>query len=121
MPQLYTIGLYILSALLIAGGFAHFFKPRFYERMMPLWFPVHRFTVAVSGIAEIVLGVLLIVPGTQVLAAWGITALFVSFLIIHVHMLFDSEAGMGLPKWALVFRLLLQFGLIAWAWAYTQV
>lgn len=87
--------------------------------MLPLWIPAHKFLVALSGVAEIVLGIGLLFESTRSLAAWATIAMLASFLVVHFHMLFDKEAGLGLPKWALWLRVFLQFALMWWVLSYT--
>jgi len=119
MTMLAQIGLYIIAAILIVAGVFHFLRPRFYSRMLPLWIPAHKFLVALSGIAEIILGIGLLYAPTRSISAWGTIAMLACFLLVHFHMLFDKEAGMGLPNWALWVRLFLQFGLMWWVLSYT--
>ena len=108
---------YLLAALLAAGGVAHFARPALFRRMMPLWVPYHKFWVATSGVAELVLAVGLLLPATQNASAWATLAMFAVYLVVHVHMLLDPRgAGMGLPTWVLAGRVIAQFGLMAWAW-----
>ena len=66
---------YLLSALLAAGGVAHFARPALFRRMMPLWVPNHKFWVAASGVAELALAVGLLLPATQKASAWATLAI----------------------------------------------
>ena len=118
--MLHTASLYLMAALYTAAGVWHFVRPRMYLRIMPPWLPAHGSLVAASGVAEIVLGIGLLFPGTRVLAAWGIIAMLVVFLLVHVDMAVRPGASMGLPHWALYLRILLQGGLIYWAWTFTR-
>ncbi|MFK8056226.1 MAG: hypothetical protein AB8F78_08930 [Saprospiraceae bacterium] len=120
MALLAQLGLYVLAGLLVAAGISHFLRPGFYTRMLPLWLPAHKFLVALSGGIEIILGLALLYPPTQVIAAWATIAMLTSFLIVHFYMVSDREAGLGLPKWALWLRILLQFVLMGWVFLYTQ-
>jgi uncharacterized membrane protein len=40
------------------------------------------------------------------------------FLMVHFYMLSSEKASAGIPKWVLILRIPLQFGLISWAYAY---
>lgn len=110
---------YLLGVILVAAGFNHFRVPKFYERIMPSYIPAHSSTVLLSGIVEMVLGLVLLNKDTQMYAAWGIIAMLILYLPIHVHMLQNEEASLKLPKWVLVLRIPLQFILIYWAYQYT--
>ncbi len=116
------LALKILMALLyIAAGINHFVNPDFYLNIMPPYIPAHGFMVALSGVAEIVLGVALLVPATQSLAAWGIIAMLLAFMPVHVHMLLHAgDLYANVPYAALVIRFPLQALLILWAWWYTR-
>jgi len=109
---------YSMAAMYIVAGVMHFIKPKAYMRIMPRYLPAHRTLVYLSGLAEVVLGILLFFDSTQVLAVWGIIAMLAVFLLVHVYMLSSAKAGLNLPKWLLWLRLLLQFGLMYWAYFY---
>ena len=109
---------YVLPVVLIVAGIMHFIKPKVYIRIMPPYLPNHKVLVYLSGIAEIVLGLALCVPALQTLAVYGIIAMLAVFLLVHFHMLSDEKASGGLPKWLLILRIPLQFGLMYWAWWY---
>ncbi len=114
----YTFGLYAMALFYALAGLTHFARPQFFTRLVPLWLPSHTVLVYVSGAVEIVLAALLLFPATQALAAWGLIGMLVLYLLVHVNMLLDVHAGMGLPRWALWGRLLGQFALVGWAYAY---
>jgi len=87
--------------------------------MIPPYLPAPKALNIISGLAEIVLGILLCIPETSAYAAWGIIALLITIFPANVYMLRDKKAGMGVPKWILILRLPLQLVLIWWAWLYT--
>ena len=118
--MLHQASLYLMAALYTGAGVWHFVRPRLYLRIMPPWLPAHGFLVAASGVAEVVLGVGLLFPATRALAAWGIIVMLVAFLLVHVDMAARPGADMGLPTWALYLRILLQGGLIYWAYTFTR-
>lgn len=88
-------------------------------RIMPLYIPYHRQLVYLSGLTEVTAGIGLLFIATKSLAAWGIVIMLILFFPVHIHMLVNQKASLGLPKTILVLRLLLQFGLIYWAYLYT--
>ena len=112
-----TITLYLMSFLYIAAGINHFVKPRFYLRIMPTYLPAHELLNYLAGIAEIILGVLLLFKTTRVYAAWGIAFMLLAFMVVHIFMLqqaLKQENYLITPTAAWI-RLGLQFVLIAWA------
>lgn len=108
-----------MGVLFVLAGMNHFRKPKLYERIMPPYIPAHNAMVMLSGIAEMILGFMLMNKNTQSEAAWGIIIMLVVFLPIHIYMLQSEKAAMKLPKWVLILRLPLQFGLMYWAFLYT--
>ena len=110
---------YVLGLLFIVAGMNHFRRPKIYERIMPPYLPAHSSMVLVSGVTEMVLGFMLMNKNTQVTAAWGIIAMLVIFLSVHLYMLQNDEASLKLPKWILALGIPLQFVLMYWAYIYT--
>lgn len=111
--------LYLMASLYLLAGLNHFRVPRMYTRMIPPAFPAPKALNIISGIAEIILGILLCIPETSAYAAWGIIALLIAIFPANVYMLMNKKAGMGVPKLILIMRLPLQLVLIWWAWLYT--
>lgn len=108
--------------LYIGAGINHFVHPKAYLRIMPPYLPAHQFLIYASGIAEITLGILLLLKTTQRFAAWSIALMLVLFLSVHIYMLQQSlrhESYYITPAIAWL-RLLLQPVLIAWALWYAK-
>lgn len=110
---------YLMGVLFVLAGMNHFRKPKLYERIMPPYIPAHNAMVMLSGIAEMILGFMIMNKNSQSEAAWGIILMLVVFIPVHIYMLQNEYAAMKLPKWVLILRLPLQFGLIYWAYLYT--
>ena len=85
---------------------------------MPPYIPAKHTMVMLSGIAEMILGFMILTPESQTMAAWSIIVMLVVFLTVHINMLQNEEAAMKLPKWILILRIPLQFGLMFWAYQY---
>ena len=107
-----------MAGLYVFAGTNHFIKPKMYMRIMPRYLPNPKFLVLLSGISEILLGISLCFDPTRSLAIYGIIAMLVVFLWIHFYMLSGEKASTGIPKWILILRIPLQFGLMYWAWFY---
>lgn len=87
---------------------------------MPPYLPWHRELVAISGVAEIVLGALLLVRRSAVLAGWGLIGLLVGVFPANLHMATHPELYQSISPVALWLRLPVQGLLIAWAYWYTR-
>jgi uncharacterized membrane protein len=105
----------------ILAGLMHFLKPKIYLRIMPRYLPHHKLLVALSGIAEIIIGICLWFPVFKDLAIYGLIAMLAVFLTVHFYMLSGKTASAGIPEWILLLRIPLQFGLMYWAYAYLQI
>ncbi|MBW1656435.1 MULTISPECIES: DoxX family protein [Flavobacterium] len=110
--------LYLMAMLYILAGINHFRKPGMYLKIIPPAFKNPKLINILSGAAEIILGILLILPFTRSFAAWGIIALLIAVFPANVYMLQNKKAGFGLPRWILFVRLPLQLVLIYWAYQY---
>lgn len=111
--------LYLMAGLYVIAGTMHFLKPKIYLRIMPRYLPYHKLLVFLSGMAEILLGIGLCFEATRRLSAFGIILMLAVFLPVHFYMLSNEKAAVGLPKWALVLRIPLQFALMYWAYSYS--
>ena len=115
--------LYAMGAFYVFAGVNHFRVPDFYVAIMPPYLPWHLELVYLSGIAEIVCGVGLLIPRTRVLAAWATIALLLAVYPANIHVALHNvpmagrSEGLGIWNWV---RLPFQFVLIAWAWWYTR-
>ncbi len=110
------------AAMMVVVGVAHFVAPRFFERIVPRWFPWPREAVAVSGVAEVASGVLLAVPATRRLGGLLATATIVAVYPANIQMAVDATRGqdVGVPAWAAWLRLPMQIPMIRRAWSFTR-
>ena len=115
-----TVLKWILGLMFVAGGINHFANPDPYIAIMPPYFPAPLTLVYVSGVAELALGILLLVPRFQRLAAWGLIALLIAVFPANIHMALHPELFSQIPPVALWIRLPLQGVLIAWAYWFTR-
>ncbi|MSQ52420.1 MAG: DoxX family protein [Betaproteobacteria bacterium] len=110
----------LFGVFFIFAGAFHFVKPGMYERIMPPYLPWHIELVYLSGMAEIVLGAMLFIPQTRVLAASGLIALIIAVFPANVHMAMNPGLYPEFSPAALLARLPLQGVLIAWAYWLTR-
>jgi uncharacterized membrane protein len=112
-------GKWIFGALFIVAGILHFVRPDAYMKIMPPYLPWHRPLVILSGLAEIGLGALLLVPRFSPLAAWGLIALLIAIFPANIYLYQHQEILPASPTVHLL-RLPLQGMLMLWAWIYTR-
>lgn len=118
--MLKKISLFLMSAFYLFAGINHFRNPDFYSGLVPPYLPNPDFIILISGIAEILLGALLLFPKTRKLAAYGIIAMLIAFVPAHIHHIQTGgcpSERLCAPLWVTWVRLLVfQPLLIAWAW-----
>jgi uncharacterized membrane protein len=123
MRRMKRILLWAMAAFYVVAGINHFRDPGFYVPMMPAYLPWHRELIWASGVAEVALGLALLVPALRAAAAWGVIALLVAVFPANLHVALENvplggrETGLGIWNWV---RLPFQAVLIAWAWWYTR-
>ena len=115
----YRVGKRTFAALFIVAGVSHFVATDFFLKIMPPYLPLHLSLVLVSGVIEIILGILLLVPRYSRLAAWGIIALLIAVFPANIHVYQHPEL-FPFPPFLHLLRLPLQGLLIFWAFAYTR-
>lgn len=109
-----------MASLYVLAGLNHFWNPEFYLKMMPSYLPWHENLNYLSGLAEVLLGILLFFPLTRTWAAWGVIALLIAVLPANIYMYQTRETLFShIPVWILILRLPFQAVLIAWAYLYT--
>ena len=114
--------LWLMGGFYVFGGVLHLVRPDYYRPMMPPYLPAHDFLIWLSGVAELVLGLLVIDSVVRVYAAWGLIALLIAVFPANLHIalndvpVFGAAEGAGAFNWV---RLPFQALFIAWAWWYT--
>lgn len=121
METLKVYSRYFMAILYILAGLNHFRDPDFYLQMMPRYLPAPLFLVQLSGVIEILLGLLLLFKKTQRVAALGIVLFLVAVFPANFYMYQQGGAAFGVSDLGLLIRLPLQLVLIAWALVYTKV
>jgi len=109
-----------MAAFYVAAGINHFFSPHFYEPIMPVYIGFHRVLIYISGVCEIVFGLLLIPRYTRKIAVLLIIAMLIVFLWLHVQMLIDYWKSNDKHLWIAIVRIPLQFVFIWWACSFIR-
>lgn len=120
MQKVKIILKYVFAVFFVFAGLNHFINSGFYLKIMPPYLPWHLFLVYFSGLCEIGLGLLLLIPKFTFLAGWGIIALLLAVFPANIHMALNHQLFPEFNPMILWLRLPLQFVLIAWAYWYTK-
>ena len=104
---------WLLAIAFVLAGINHFLNPAFYLRMMPPVLPAPLFLIYLSGVFEIALGILLLLPKFTRFAAWGLIALLIAVFPANIYMAMNPQIFSEFSSTALYLRLPLQLLLIA--------
>lgn len=114
-----NIFLYLMAALYIFAGVNHFWHPKFYEKMLIGFLPYPSALNIISGIAEILCGIGLLIPDTRIYSAWALIVLLIAIFPANINMAFHA-AEWKINPLGLYLRLPVQLLLIWWAYQYTK-
>jgi uncharacterized membrane protein len=108
---------WVLALFFILAGANHFRTPEIYLGMMPPWLPAPELMNSVSGIAEILGGVGLLVPAVRRAAGWGLIALLIAVFPANLHVAMQGHMpGTDFSATVLWLRLPFQAVFIALVW-----
>ena len=120
MRQFKLVMKYLLAIFFVGAGVNHFIKPEFYLRIMPPYLPLHRELVYLSGLCEVALGVMVLIPKWTRLAGLGLIALLIAVYPANIHMAINHHLYPDIPMIFHWIRLPLQFVFIVWTWWVTK-
>ena len=97
--------LWLMAAFFVAAGVNHFLHPQPYLAMMPGYLPTPVALNWISGVAEILGGIGILMRRFRPVAAWGLIALLLAVFPANVHVALHGWPGVDLPRWVLWLRL----------------
>ena len=115
----------IMGIVLIVAGTAHFISPRTFDAIVPSYLPGSARTYTyLSGLAEIAIGIALLLPATvsfantpvRLIAAYAALALFIAVFPANIQMAMDWRNRPAPWPQIAYSRLPLQLGLFYWAY-----
>jgi uncharacterized membrane protein len=112
-----TLGRWLLGAFLVLAGTGHFVATEEFLAQVPAGLPFPRALVLLSGVAELLLGIALVVlPRWRVPLGWAVAAFFVLVLPGNISQAVSGTPAFGLDsdtaRWG---RLAFQPVLVLWA------
>jgi uncharacterized membrane protein len=115
-----TFNRYLIGGIFALAGLLHFIKPEMYIGIMPDYIPFHKAMVYISGVAELLGGIGIMIPAFRTFATWGLILLLIAVFPANMDMAWKGYKNHGFTvyTWILLGRLPLQFLLIYWVyWA----
>ncbi|MEY4938468.1 MAG: hypothetical protein RIQ93_203 [Verrucomicrobiota bacterium] len=108
---------WVVALFFIVAGANHFRSPDIYLGMIPEWMPWPAGLNAISGLAEIVGGLGLLLAPARKMAGWGLIALLIAIFPANIHVALQGHMpGTTFPPLVLWLRLPFQLVFIALVW-----
>jgi len=108
----------LLAISFVVAGLNHFRDPTFYLAIMPPALPWHLGLIYVSGVCEVLGGLLVLLPATRRLAGWGLCALLIAVFPANVYAAIAHVQLPGAQVAPLLWWLRLPFQAVFIAWVY---
>ncbi|MEU4929738.1 hypothetical protein AB0G54_25090 [Streptomyces yokosukanensis] len=80
-----------LAVFLIAVGIGHFLLPGYFRTLVPPWLGRAGLLVVAGGVAEIVVGAVILAPAGRAVGAWAAAALITGYLVCHLDALWRAS------------------------------
>ena len=115
------ITIFLMSFFYIQIGIKHFTNVDWFMQIMPPYMPFHKELVYLSGIIEIVCGVMLLFEKTRFLAGWGLILLLIAVFPANIYLAQTNGDAMGISATIAWGRLPFQAVFIALAYWHTKI
>ena len=123
MKKVKIASIVAMSIFYIWAGIQHFINPAWFVQIMPPHIPFHYEAVYLSGFFEILFGLMLLMPMTRYLAAWGLIFLLIAVYPANIYLAFNQAPQQALEISAFAaswVRLPIQFILIGFAYWHSR-
>ncbi len=111
------LSLMVMGIFYISIGISHFTSPIWYVQIVPPYLPYKLELVYISGLFEILFGVMLLFKKTRFLASWGLIFLLIAVYPANIYLAQTNGAAMNTTPLIAWGRLPVQFifvGLAYW-------
>ena len=110
------ISVYVMGIFYIIVGIKHFQDPSWFVQIVPPILPYKYELVYISGFFEVLLGILLMIPRFQSIAAKGLMALLICVYPAHIYLAQTNGVALGVSPLIAWGRLPFQFVFIGLAY-----
>lgn len=111
------IARWLLAVFFVVAGLNHFRDPAFYLAMIPPMLPAPEALNVISGAAEILGGVGVLIARVRRAAGFGLIALLIAIFPANLYLALEGKmAGLDASPTALWVRLPFQAVFILWVW-----
>ena len=110
------ISVYVMGIFYITVGIKHFQDPSWFVQIVPPILPYKYELVYISGFFEVLLGILLMIPRFQSIAAKGLMALLICVYPANIYLAQTNGVALGISPLIAWGRLPFQFVFIGLAY-----
>ena len=110
------ISVYVMAIFYIIVGIKHFQDPSWFVQIVPPILPYKYELVYISGFFEVLLGILLMIPRFQSIAAKGLIALLICVYPANIYLAQTNGVALGISPLIAWGRLPFQFVFIGLAY-----
>jgi uncharacterized membrane protein len=108
---------WVLAVFFVLAGANHFRMPETYLSMIPPMLPWPTALNDISGAAEMLGGIGVLVPATRRFSGWGLIVLLIAVFPANLHAaLVGGMSGVTVSRFVLWLRLPFQAVFLAWVW-----
>ena len=109
-PKKFDLLAFVIGMFLLIAGVTHFANPDFFNDIVPPWLPPSEaFWTYVSGVAEIIVGAMLLRPATRRRGAYAAAVLFIAVYPANIYMVWDWRDHSASDQFISYARLPFQF------------
>ena len=115
--DLKLLSIIMMGLFYISVGVNHFTDPYWFLQIVPPYLPYKIELVYISGLLEIILGFMLLVPKTRFYAGWGLIVLLIAVYPANIYLAQTNGTAMNITPLVAWGRLPFQFifiGLAYW-------
>lgn len=110
----------VMSWFYIYTGLLHFTNTNWFLQIVPPYLPIKLELVYLSGLFEVILGIMLIVPFLRYYAGWGLILLLIAVYPANIYLAQTNGAAMNTSALVAWGRLPFQFLFIGIAYWHTK-
>ena len=115
------ITIYLMSLFYISIGIKHFISVDWFMKIMPPYLPFHKEFVYLSGVFEILLGIMLIFERSRFLAGWGLILLLIAVFPANIYLAQTNGATINMSRVLAWVRIPFQAVFIAIAYWHSKI
>ena len=115
-----TLSIYLMSFFYVGVGIDHFIRTEWYEKIVPPFLPFKYELVIISGVFELILGLMLLFPQLRFLAGNGLILFLILVYPANMYLAYTNGTAMGTTPLIAWGRLPIQFIFIGLAYVHSK-